>query len=506
MSHPLWTLYNSVTEQTLENLDVAGSLAALSTYSTEELAIWFAWHEGLSDWKPILELPEFASLKPAAAAPAKPALSLVAEAAPSSATPPAEPTPAPVTAEPVAPIAAAEPAAWSPAPETAPAAWSPEPAPQPAAPQPVAPQPAAAEAASVAAQSWSPESSTEDVSDKTAFGYQPAQDEVTKTTEFTVTNFEVTEVTEVTSIGHTSQPQPQPAAPTAPAAAAPLPYEVPAAAWTAPATPEPAAEAPAFEEFVPPVAAEPSVPAVAAAPEPAGPMVPHAPEPAVTAEGVPDSGHAEAPAAAAADDGTHLFWMTEGTDGALTPASLDEMTGSHVYTGPAAVALSAESEHLAAQAESMPVAGEAGDAVVAKVESPSRQASFPLASSSAPGDTPAAPSASATPGQDRRKYPRFDIRYRVIVRNDNLTFRTFSRNISLGGVALEMPVPEALLGSECQIYVGNPRTGENIRFSGKLVANRNDSQFFVFLKSSPDSLTKLQKWVEAHQSHAKRAV
>lgn len=429
MSHPLWTLYNSVTEQTIENLDVPGAVGALSTYSMEELAVWFAWHEGLSDWKPILELPEFAGqLQPQSevtqpAIPAKPALSLVAEPAPT----PAAPTPEPVAPEAPVPVEPLAEAAPTPAPVTT--------------------------------EAWEPEVFEEDVSEKTAFGYRPPQDEVTKTVEVTVTNFEVTEVTEVTAIGHAA---PTPAAPVAPASApvaAPLPtpsFEVPAAAWTAPQVDAPV-------ESAPPASAPADV--------------------------------------AQTDDGTHLFWMTEGPDGQMQPASLDEMTGSHVHTGAAPVVLSEESEHLAAQAESMP---EHGDSVVAKVGTPSRQASFPLASGSAPGGTPAS-SASNSSGADRRKYPRFDIRYRVIVRNDNLTFRTFSRNISLGGVALEMPVPEALLGSECQIYVGNPRTGENIRFSGKLVANRNDSQFFVFLKSSPDSLTKLQKWVEAHQSHSKRA-
>lgn len=452
MSHPLWTLYNSVTEQTIENLDVPGCLAALSGVPAHELSVWFVWREGLADWKPILELPEFEALKPPTAA--RPPLSLVTDTPVSEAAPLPEAVDAPVAE--FAAAAAAETAATPTfeefAPEALPAhANSPYPAQEvnPPADHASAPHVVSEVAAypadePVFASQEVPAETPVDHEqfEKTSFGYDPA-DEVTKTSEFTATHFESTEVTEVTSHGH--------AAPEA---------------WAS--EPQPAAS-PVTEAFTP-------SPAESA---------PQSPTPAP---------------AATADDGTHLFWMTEGSDGALTPAHLDEMTGSHVYIGPAPVQLSPESEDLAAQAESMP---ESPDAVVGKVASPSRQASFPLASGSAPGGEQAPVAAS---GQDRRKYPRFDIRYRVIVRNDNLTFRTFSRNISLGGVALEMPVPEALLGSECQIYVGNPRTGENIRFSGKLVANRNDSQFFVFLKSSPDSLTKLQKWVEAHQSSAKRAV
>lgn len=285
MSHPLWTLYNSETEQMIENLDIQGAVTSLSSYSIEQLAVWFAWHEGLTDWKPILELPEFQALN-----------------------------------------------------------------------------------------------------------------------EETVTSF----VSEVTNSVEVRAP---------------------------------------------------------------------------------------------ADDAGHIFWMAEGDDATPIPTSIDEITATREYPVLEPVPLPAESEHLAAQAESMPE--HESDSYAAPVETPQRQASFPLGSGSAPVDQN---SNQQPTSQDRRKHPRFDIRYRVIVRNDNLTFRTFSRNVSLGGLALEMPVPEALLGSECQIYVGNPKTGENIRFSGKLVANRTDSQYFVFLKSSPDSLSKLQKWVESHQTAAKRAV
>lgn len=402
MSHPLWTLYNSETEQTIENLDIPASLAALSPYSTEQLNVWFAWHEGLTDWKPILELPEFQSLK----APPKPSLSLV-----SAPEPVAEPVPAPAMI--------------------------------PAAPQPVFEEAIreetvtsfisdvtevtiAVEATPVEPVPFEPEV-FEDVSEKTAFGYNP-QDEITK-------SVDVSEVTEVTQMPVMRQSQ-----------------------------------IIAEKQFQPePVQQQPQ-------PAPVAPV--------------------EAPVAE--DDG-HIFWMAEGGDATPVPTSIDEMTTTREYPIPQQQPLPAESEFLAAQAESMPEHG--NDAVIGKIETPQRQASFPLASHSAPGDSASNKEPS---GKERRKYPRFDIRYRVIVRNDNLTFRTFSRNVSLGGVALEMPVPEALLGSECQIYVGNPKTGENIRFSGKLVANRSDSQYFVFLKSSPDSLSKLQKWVESHQTAAKR--
>lgn len=213
----------------------------------------------------------------------------------------------------------------------------------------------------------------------------------------------------------------------------------------------------------------------------------------------------------------HIYWMPEGSDGAPAPTDLSELTLTSTYVPPVSPALPAESEELAAQAESMPeptadhatepaadhaaepaadhAAEPAADhSYVAKIETPQRMASFPLATATEPSIS------------ERRKYPRFQIRYRVIIRNDNLTFRTFSQNISLGGLALETPVPQAFLGSDCQIFVGNTRTGENIRFSGRMVANRKDAQFFMFIQASPESLSKLQKWVESHIPQTKKAV
>lgn len=368
MSASIWTIYDSLSEQTFEGVDVPKALEILRPYSPEQLAAWFGWHAGLAEWTPVLQLPEFASLNTPIAPPKPmipPSLKLVEEA----------------------PISDFD-------------------------------------------------------ADKTVFDFAVSETQ--------------------------AQPLPQ----------NPEPVEMP-------------------EDFGVPMqnfGSTTDEDTLAPGSTALGAGVANSP-----LEAVPFTPLAAAPAAPEDDPSVHIFWMSESAVGEPTPTSIDDMTSKFrylqghtsepVYPTEQPVILPPESEHLASQAETMP------EDRVGRLETPQRQASFPLASTTDPSQ--AGMTAEPT-GKERRRYPRFDIRYRVIVRNDNLTFRTFSRNVSLGGVALEMAVPEALLGSECQIYVGNPKTGENIRFSGKLVANRSDSQYFVFLKSSPESLTKLQKWVESH--------
>lgn len=105
------------------------------------------------------------------------------------------------------------------------------------------------------------------------------------------------------------------------------------------------------------------------------------------------------------------------------------------------------------------------------------------------------PPPQAKSGFDRRRYPRYHARFRVIIKNENLTFRTFSLDVSLGGLAIETAVPPGCIGSTCQVLLGHPTTGENISFSARLLNSRPESKYFSFVKSPQESLSRLQKWL-----------
>lgn len=112
------------------------------------------------------------------------------------------------------------------------------------------------------------------------------------------------------------------------------------------------------------------------------------------------------------------------------------------------------------------------------------------------------PPKAAELSSERRRFPRFDVRLRVIIRNEELTFRTFSCNISLSGISLERPVPERIFGRGCQIFIAGP-TGENLRFSIH-ATSRNDLHFFSFEALTPPLAEKLEAWLRGQPANLMR--
>lgn len=95
---------------------------------------------------------------------------------------------------------------------------------------------------------------------------------------------------------------------------------------------------------------------------------------------------------------------------------------------------------------------------------------------------PAAVAAPPPPSffRERRAHERFDVRLQVVVVSEENAFRTFTRNISLGGLALEKPVPKKLTGSTCTIFISDPSSHRKISFSGAVIADpgKSESQRF----------------------------
>jgi hypothetical protein len=99
-------------------------------------------------------------------------------------------------------------------------------------------------------------------------------------------------------------------------------------------------------------------------------------------------------------------------------------------------------------------------------------------------------------GSERRRHPRYDIRFRVIIRNETLTFRTFTKDISMGGLSLENPIPEKLLEQKCQVFIGDLNSRENIRFMLS-PTERADRRFFSFSGIEEAMSGKLAQWISA---------
>jgi hypothetical protein len=100
-----------------------------------------------------------------------------------------------------------------------------------------------------------------------------------------------------------------------------------------------------------------------------------------------------------------------------------------------------------------------------------------------------------TDGSERRRFPRYDVRLRCIIRNDVMTFRTFTRDISLSGVSLENPIPEHLLQKPCHIFIAGPDGKENIKFS-LAMTSRADRRYFSFAGMEQAFTDKLGAWLK----------
>ena len=94
-----------------------------------------------------------------------------------------------------------------------------------------------------------------------------------------------------------------------------------------------------------------------------------------------------------------------------------------------------------------------------------------------------------------RKYPRKEVRLRVIVISDGRSFRTFSKNISQGGIFLEHVIPKDLIGTSCRVIIGSNDLKENIEFSAKIVGDPKNPKALCFTNSKELFLEKLHSWL-----------
>lgn len=120
------------------------------------------------------------------------------------------------------------------------------------------------------------------------------------------------------------------------------------------------------------------------------------------------------------------------------------------------------------------------------------------------GDPVPAPPATPPPrgnvvpigrGFERRKYPRTQIRLRVLIQVDSIVFRTFTRDVSLGGLALEDPVPSFFQSQNCTVLLSHPPSTETFRFTARVLGQREQACFLNFYRSPAESVARLQDWL-----------
>ncbi len=98
---------------------------------------------------------------------------------------------------------------------------------------------------------------------------------------------------------------------------------------------------------------------------------------------------------------------------------------------------------------------------------------------------------------DTRQHDRVEKRLRIMIVADDKIFRTYCKNISLGGILLENDVPAELRDKPCRIIIGSEERLENIELSGVLLGDDDsDSTRFRFEEDArPTFIGRLNSWI-----------
>jgi hypothetical protein len=103
--------------------------------------------------------------------------------------------------------------------------------------------------------------------------------------------------------------------------------------------------------------------------------------------------------------------------------------------------------------------------------------------------------ARSSSAKDNRKFERFDVRLRVVLISGSRSFRTFSKNISHGGMCFEHVVPKDLLGKDCRVIVGSADLKENLEFDARLAGDPQNPRAIEFKSGRDQFLSKLDGWL-----------
>lgn len=110
----------------------------------------------------------------------------------------------------------------------------------------------------------------------------------------------------------------------------------------------------------------------------------------------------------------------------------------------------------------------------------------------------------AKPSQ-RRRHPRLPIRLKVVVLSDTKTFRSFTRDVSLGGLLLDHKLPAWVRSAtNCKILISSPAGDRTIGFVARVLPAQTDMRRLAFLTSDAETDRELANWLESFQNAGKK--
>ncbi|MFL5815411.1 MAG: PilZ domain-containing protein [Bdellovibrionia bacterium] len=112
---------------------------------------------------------------------------------------------------------------------------------------------------------------------------------------------------------------------------------------------------------------------------------------------------------------------------------------------------------------------------------------------------------SAAAATDRRKHRRHAVRTKIVVLFNGQAYRAFSKDISVGGLLLLNQIPWKFENATCSVFVSNPRGGQALEFSGKVLSDPKDPCRFQFQNPSEKFLDTLNDWLEGAQLNSMKS-
>ncbi len=107
-----------------------------------------------------------------------------------------------------------------------------------------------------------------------------------------------------------------------------------------------------------------------------------------------------------------------------------------------------------------------------------------------------APLPSTSSRVDRRKHPRVGLRLKVVIVSGTRSFRTTTRDISLGGLCLAHAVPWSVQNRVCRVFITDRQGKHSIEFRATLLEDLQDRRRLAFSEGDERFKDRLQDWIE----------
>ena len=99
-------------------------------------------------------------------------------------------------------------------------------------------------------------------------------------------------------------------------------------------------------------------------------------------------------------------------------------------------------------------------------------------------------------GKEKRQFKRVNMEFKVILVCQGKTFRTFSNDVSAGGMSIKHKVPEFMINNMCRIVISRRDALENIEFNCRILGGVTDPRRVQFVDVDSGAVRSFEQWIE----------